>query len=359
MAAEQDWAEREPGHTEAVHELTRVLRRARGRPIITLLLATMCASALVVKQARKVPIYSAKVVLRMSEDANTTARRSTFFFKEDLREYVWTVVLSNEVLFDIMDEHDLFTAELELGPEWALEAFRDAARVDVFHNYFVIDPGSDDEARSVRIAMVFSSLEPDLSVAVAEEMAQRFLDHERRARWAALDTLRAQASQQLHQAEEELNRRTAERAELWARMEATTDDMERTRIQVELDTVRDEIEAYTLILEQARRDRTAVELAESGALAVEIAQTIRPQRILKSKKTLAVLGLLGFCFALPLCAIFVGAFDARVYDTEDVERLGLATVGHVPRFPGDRTGALRDRLKKVSARRRGSSRSAS
>jgi hypothetical protein len=39
----------------------------------------------------------------------------------------------------------------------------------------------------------------------------------------------------------------------------------------------------------------------------------------------------------------VGAFDSRLHGAEDVERLGLAVVGHVPRFAGHRVGSLVER----------------
>jgi hypothetical protein len=39
----------------------------------------------------------------------------------------------------------------------------------------------------------------------------------------------------------------------------------------------------------------------------------------------------------------VGAFDTRVHDREDVERIGLPVLGHLPPFPGDHVGSLRAR----------------
>jgi hypothetical protein len=42
-------------------------------------------------------------------------------------------------------------------------------------------------------------------------------------------------------------------------------------------------------------------------------------------------------------SLFVGAFDSRIHDLDDVARLGIPVVGHVPRFPGDSVGSLRER----------------
>ncbi|MCU1279583.1 MAG: hypothetical protein JWM53_3129 [bacterium] len=56
------------------------------------------------------------------------------------------------------------------------------------------------------------------------------------------------------------------------------------------------------------------------------------------------IGALAFVVALPLCAAAVGAFDPRVYDLADVERLGVPTLGAVRSFDGDNAGALATRL---------------
>ncbi|MGZ3427948.1 MAG: hypothetical protein ACXVCV_14935 [Polyangia bacterium] len=56
------------------------------------------------------------------------------------------------------------------------------------------------------------------------------------------------------------------------------------------------------------------------------------------------LGVLAFLVALPLCAVAVGAFDERIYELVDVERLGLSSLGAVRRFEGDNAGALAVRL---------------
>ncbi|MGZ3429721.1 MAG: hypothetical protein ACXVCV_23885, partial [Polyangia bacterium] len=45
-----------------------------------------------------------------------------------------------------------------------------------------------------------------------------------------------------------------------------------------------------------------------------------------------------------LCGIGVGSFDSRIYDLEDVRRLGMPTIGAVRHFDGDNAGALIARL---------------
>ena len=45
----------------------------------------------------------------------------------------------------------------------------------------------------------------------------------------------------------------------------------------------------------------------------------------------------------PVCMLVVGAFDTKVHDADDVRRLALPVVGHVPGFAGDDHGSLRRR----------------
>lgn len=66
----------------------------------------------------------------------------------------------------------------------------------------------------------------------------------------------------------------------------------------------------------------------------------RVDAVMDRSTRLALVGAIVFILALPLCAIGVGAWDGRVYDLDDVRRLGLPTVGAVRRFDGDDTGAL-------------------
>jgi hypothetical protein len=42
-------------------------------------------------------------------------------------------------------------------------------------------------------------------------------------------------------------------------------------------------------------------------------------------------------------ALIMGAFDSRVHDSDDVARLGLTVLGHVPGFAGDDVGSLEAR----------------
>ncbi len=42
-------------------------------------------------------------------------------------------------------------------------------------------------------------------------------------------------------------------------------------------------------------------------------------------------------------ALLFGAFDSRLHDLDDLTRLGIPVLGHVPGFPGDHVGSLETR----------------
>ena len=70
-----------------------------------------------------------------------------------------------------------------------------------------------------------------------------------------------------------------------------------------------------------------------------------PRVLLTHAGYLAVVGVVVFFFLFPIVTIGVGAFDIRVYDEDDIRRLGIAYFGSIPRSPGGQMGALIVRLK--------------
>ena len=69
----------------------------------------------------------------------------------------------------------------------------------------------------------------------------------------------------------------------------------------------------------------------------------KPGRHDRSPLVLVGLALVSLCIFLPLAGVIIGTFDTRVHDLDDVGRMDLVALGHMPAFPGDRVGALRDR----------------
>jgi hypothetical protein len=169
------WIDREPGLLAALHELTRVLRRARRRWIITLLVAAGVTSLLVYQLANKPQTYSSRAILRMSEGEFADTRMS--LRQGDLEDYLWNVVFSQKIVYPILEELDLYSDMRALGVPEAVEAFREDVDVAVFGNFF-LKAGTLDK-RTVRVAITYRSLDPMVTVQVVERLADEVIEHER------------------------------------------------------------------------------------------------------------------------------------------------------------------------------------
>jgi capsular polysaccharide biosynthesis protein len=92
------------------------------------------------------------------------------------------------------------------------------------------------------------------------------------------------------------------------------------------------------------RDALADRINAAGlATRIAIVEEHRPDRPEHREFVLALVAIvIGFASLLG-SVLLVGAFDSRVHDIEDVERLGLAVLGHVPGFAGDDVGSLTKR----------------
>jgi capsular polysaccharide biosynthesis protein len=92
------------------------------------------------------------------------------------------------------------------------------------------------------------------------------------------------------------------------------------------------------------QDAIADRIAAAGLdLVIEIAGEKRPTRPPSRGLMISILLVIVGIGSLLGSALLIGAFDSRVHDVEDVERLGLPVLGHVPGFPGDRVGSLEAR----------------
>lgn len=342
MAA-TDWIDREPGMVAALHELTRVLRRARRRWLVTVLLAAGVTGLLVAKLARKQQLYRARAILRMTEGAFTDTRN--FLGRGDLEGYLWNVVLAKQTVYPVIQELGLYPDLQELGETAALEELRSDLDVAVFRNFFLI--AGSEERRSVRVALTYTSPNPKLSIAVVERLADLVIDYERQRQIRITEAMEAEALRALEEADTEIAVRERRLAEIAL---ALTRDRPRARseLQVEQTRLQMEMQSYNAVLSDARDKLSAAKAFLASPQSTEIAQMRLPEEIPAAvrQRRLIIVGALGFTVLLPLTAIFIGAFDTRVRNSEDVERIGLPVIGHVPAFRGYTSGALAERLPK-------------
>jgi hypothetical protein len=348
---EPDWYTSEtPIGRQWVTELQRLKRRARARPFTVLAVALALTGALVFLIARKPRIARARVVIAVTETDLGTGRTPTSM--GELRDYVYTVLLPNAKLMPIIEENAwAFPLRGRLGDAYALSELRDFFDVAVWRNYFMYQ-ASYDELRSARIAITVMHGDADFAVELARRLASIIIDGEAERRRAAADALAAEAvavieatRAKVYAVERELSDKmvAATEAELAGqRGKAIALRTEAATLSQALHNERERLDAVNTA---AELDQLDAAVANAGlGMGMEIADERLPDpdeagRALK----LVIVGGLLFFLMTPLVAIVFGTFDSRIHDLDDVSRLGMPVVGHVPPFPGDTSGSLRDR----------------
>jgi hypothetical protein len=344
---DQDWADVEREYPSAWRELKRLGRRARIRGWLTLLLTVLVTAGVVGFAAKKPRWYESRIVFRVTEgeiDTQTAPRTNG-----RLREYVSEVVFNNKRLLGVIKAHGLYPALMARDETLALDMMREDTEVEVWRNYFAL-PRSD-EARSARLAVTFHARDKHQAFDVVTALGNIILEHERQSR--------------IGQAE--MGLRLADDAADAARELAARRKRELSTLELERQRARVPERALELVIEErglekalaraeimvdktdAMRERAYMRLQlEQHALGMRFdlidAGRVAPEGMSR-RLLLLVLGVVVFLLALPLSAIAVGAWDDRIYDTEDVRRLGLGVVGAVRRFDGDEAGSLAERLR--------------
>ena len=328
-----------------IAEIQRIRRRFRARPWPVIIAALLTSAFVIYKIASRPTKVEAEIVMALTE--GSFVQRDSGIPGEQLHEVITTNLLSDRNLSALIEKQDLFPARKKRGMQYAVDALRDKFDVDVWKNTFA--DGDEDVERSARIGITVTDTDPDVAYDLVRELSNIVI---------------AAAAEQRMAMTTELARRVAQ---VGAAARARLDKLQREAFQ------------KSIALDQARQDGRSV-LAK--AVQLELAQNTREQRsavrtiteIATSKDSLAdqisaagldltiavvderrgqlpehrgfLMMLIGvvvtFAVFLGMAMLF-GAFDSRVHDTEDIERLNLPVLGHLPGFPGDHVGSLEAR----------------
>ena len=338
-----DWLEDERDSHSAVRELRRLKRRAKQRVIRTILVALAVAAAVVAYKARAPRHFTSKVILRVSEGLAGDSAMP----EEGLKGYVESALLTQDVLLELIDDFDLYPLDRARGDQFALDSIRDDLEVEVFQNFFAA--GYDVGPRSTRIALSFRSQDREEAIAVAQEVTDRIVAIEMERREQALDEMVRAARSVLDRAQATLAAQQQHLSQLLVGMqlaEKTGDRGRAGQLRVQSQHLLESMHTHEQTVRRARQRKEDIELRRHAAqrragLNFEIADERVPR--LPPDHAWAPLLMLGgavFVLSLPLAAIAVGAFDRRLREVDDVERLGLPVLGRVPRFRGMDVGAL-------------------
>lgn len=344
-----DWYESEPPtRAGLVAELQRIRRRTIARPWPTLLLAAVITTAVVYRIATKDGERNADVVLVLTE--GTMAGESIGLPLDQLHEYVTSVLLADRNLLPLIERRNLYPLRARLGPQFALEQLWEQVEIEVVKNSFVYYDYADSRARkSARIGITVRDTDPDRAYALAQDLAQVVRDEHEKARAALTGTLARDVGIARDRLEREHADLTVEIAFKQAALAQAKRD-QRPGLGAALLVELAALDRRAKLLEDQlttivqSRDAVADKIAAAGLdMTLELAEERRPDRPEQSMFALVLTAIVVATGALAGSAMFFGAFDSRIHDTDDVARLGLPVLGHVPGFAGDHVGSLKAR----------------
>ncbi len=330
-----------------IDEMRRIRERTKVRPWPVIALAAFVTLGITYRYATHKPLVEAEVVLALTE--GSLSARHNGIQVDELKQYVSNVLMPNARLGEIIQHRGLFRLRPGFGLDAAIAELREQVTIEIWKNSFSYNDILSSDEHSARIGITVASadgdeayeLARDLATVVTEtaqgqhmELAQqlaRRIASRRESLDASLDELSAARTEKEHQL---TDARTANKDGLVQALvlEISQIDRERRRASDELSALTDS------------RVSAADRFATAGLdMSCEIVEERRPEKNDHRGFVLAmVIVVVGFG-ALLGSALVVGAFDSRVHDTDDVERLGLPLLGHVPRFPGDEVGSLEAR----------------
>jgi capsular polysaccharide biosynthesis protein len=330
-----------------IQEIQRIRRRTRVRPLPVILVAALLTGGIMFKLARKRQIFYSEVVLAMHEGTMMNAQKETGLPMEELKELVGSVLLPDAKLAELIEKRDLFRLRKKMGMPWAINELRESIELDVWHNSFVYyDADAPDHEASTRIGLTVGSDDPEEAFLIAHDLGQVVIQEvrEQRVKLAKI------AAQEIAAYKDAMTKRLAalekERTERIVAQTEAQQDGKASVVQaiqlrlIEIDQAEKDVEK-TLSQINTSQDALADRIAEAGLdLVVEIVSERRPLPPDNRGLLLVMIGVVVGLGSLLGAALVLGAFDSRVHDADDVARLGLPVLGHVPGFPGDRLGSL-------------------
>ena len=323
------WLDQEPRLRQSLHEVVRLLRRARGRVALVIVAALLVAAGVFATLSRRAPRFVAQVTFRLVEASTEALGRPPT--PGELREHVLDGVFVKPRVLRLIRAHGLYPSKARHHPSWAYQQMRRDLEVDVHHNTFLTVGSGEEVPRSARLTVRYTAQDPDLALGVAKDLARMIREHERDRRrhlsMAATEGLQRQRSRALAR----LTRIEAEQAR--KTLEASrADPVARGWLQVDINRRQGEISALRRRLAElskvvARaRTRGAMEQQGLGITFEEVDWRLFKPR-LSPTALAAIAAAAAFPCAFLVLGLLVGAADPRVYDLEDVRRLGLDAIG--------------------------------
>jgi hypothetical protein len=345
-----DWFESEPPTRIGLKlELQRIRRRLAVRPLPVIALALAITALITYKFATKPFSVEASVTLALSEGA-LSSQNTSRIPADQLRQYVTTILLPDNKLLELIEKRNLFRLRKKLGPQFALDQLRENLGVQIWKNSFLYFDDEDDNAqRSARIGLTMTDSDPDRAFDLVRDIATIAIQSAAVERQKLADQLTHDVGRLRDEIEDRLAQLETDRASkqhaIDAAQAAGRTDLARL-LGVDLIALEQQrkIDSDRLLTLAGSKDALAGEVAAAGLdMSLTVVEESRPERPTRSGLVIIMIAAVIGTGALIGSAMVLGAFDSRVHDTDDVARLGLPVLGHVPGFAGDNVGAMQSR----------------
>lgn len=343
------WYESEPPTGSLLaFELKRISRRIKARPLAVFLLAALLATGLTYKVVTKEGLFEAEIIMALTEGTMTSDRSG--LPADQLREYVTSVLMADKNMVQVIEKYDLTPLRKKLGPQFAVEQLWGNVDVDIWKNSFIYFSADDINARkSARISIAVRDADPDRAYLVAQDLAALAIETHEAERQKVTGAVAREVALARKTLSDQLKDVTTAVVMTQAAIAQAQKDKKQglaSQLHVDLTALDQRAKAIEdqLVLVLQSNEAIADQIAAAGLdLDMAIVEERRPDRPDNTAISLAFLIAVIGVGSLVVSALFIGAFDTRIHDTDDVERLGLPVLGHLPAFAGDHVGSLRAR----------------
>jgi hypothetical protein len=340
------WFESEPRtYRGAIAELQRIQRRTLNRPWPVIALAALVTSVITYRVAKRSPLVEAEVVISISEGA--LADRSNVMPNDELIGYISSVLIPDQAVAALIEKRNLYPSRKRMGMEYAIGELREQLEINTYRNTFLyFDDNDVDALRSVRIGLTITDLDPDRAFELAKDFANIIIETSDSRRRQIAETVTREVGELragLEQRLDDINAALAKKQVALTEAIKTGDDSAVGALDLDIRALGNDQLGFEEALSKVvgSRDSIADRITAAGLdNTVQIVEERRPARPEKPVYIVAMVAVIVGAMAFIGSALVVGAFDSRIHDSDDVERLGLPILGHVPGFPGDHVGSL-------------------
>ena len=189
-----DWVDLEPGFRETVSEITRLFRRAGRRKLLVALITLAVTGLLVVRSARKVTNYGARVQLLVTENAVEAGSRelergSRIYTNDKLRDFIANAAFTDGKVLEVFKKNKYRERDIEENPRIVLASFREDVDIEVLHNHFLEEPTGSP--RTANIAVGIMMPDPDKALDIARSLGDLVVERDGAYRKEAYEAARS------------------------------------------------------------------------------------------------------------------------------------------------------------------------